>query len=339
MQRFLIGLAVCAVAMSDSVGRAAEQAVRPVASKASAAPATKASHQFRTPWGDPDLQGIWNNSTITPLERPGAVGGREFLTEEEVNAQNTASATRSDARSSTGVADVDLAYNDFWWERGSTVGTKRTSLIIDPPDGRVPALTPEGQRRAEEVARRIRGVASGPEDRNLAERCLTRGAPKLPGGYNNNVHILQTPDHIAILQEMIHETRLIPLDGRPHLSAGISQWVGDSRARWDGSTLVIDTTNYHPDSAFNSYYCCRGAGRTLHIVERYTRVNADTIDFQFTVEDKTTFTRPFTIAVPMTRNDEPMFEYACHEGNYGMTGILSGARAQEKAASTSPTSR
>jgi hypothetical protein len=175
-------------------------------------------------------------------------------------------------------------------------------------------------------------VARGPEDRNLAERCLTRGAPKLPGGYNNNVQIFQAPGYVAILQEMIHEFRIIPLDGRPHLSPGIRQWMGDSRAHWEGDTLVVDTTNYHDLVTFNSYNCCRGAGRDLHIVERYTRTGVGTIDFEFRVDDPTTFTRSYSIALPMTASEGPIYEYACHEGNYGMFGILSGARAQEKAA-------
>jgi hypothetical protein len=284
----------------------------------------------RTPWGDPDLQGVWNNSTTTPLERPKSMAGKEFLTEEEAQALDEAAAGRGDRRSDNPAADVDGAYNDFWWDRGKTVATRRTSLVIDPPDGRVPPLTPEGQQRAAAVTAALRGVARGPEDRNLAERCVTRGAPKLPGGYNNNFQIFQTPDHVAIVQEMVHETRIIPLDGRPHLSPRIRQWMGDSRARWEGDTLVVETTNYHDLVAFNSFNCCRGASRHLRIVERYTRIDEDTIDFRFTVEDPSTYTRSFAVAVPMLRMDEPMYEYACHEGNYGMTGILSGARAQER---------
>ncbi len=298
-----------------------------------AATASKAASRFRTPWGDPDLQGTWTNSTITPLERPGALAAKEFLTEEEANSQDQAETVRADQRSTRNTtADVDGAYNQFWWERGKTVSTRRTSLVVDPPDGKIPALTPDGQKRAAAVAQAVRGVPRGPEDRNLAERCLTRGAPKLPGGYNNNVHILQAPGYVAILQEMIHEVRIIPLDGRPHLSSGLRQWMGDSRGHWEGDTLVVDTTNYHDLVAFNSYNCCRGAGGNLHIVERYTRTDTDTIDYRFTVDDPTTFTRSFVIALPMTATDGPLFEYACHEGNYGMFGILSGARAQEKAA-------
>jgi hypothetical protein len=317
---------VASLAGLDAVSAQAPPAATPVAS----ARAERTTNQPRTPWGHPDLQGIWTNSTITPLERPAQFAGREFLTEEEARRLDAAAAVRGDQRSSNAAADVDGAYNQFWWERGNTVVTRRTSLIVDPPDGRVPALTPEGQKRVAAVAAALRGLSAGPEDRNLAERCVTRGAPKLPGGYNNNFQIVQTPTHVMIMQEMIHEARIIPLDGRPHLPSGMGLWLGDSRGRWDGDTLVVETTNYHELSPFNSYNCCRGAGKHLRIVERFHRVDASTIDHQFTVEDPTTFTRPYTVSVPMTRMDAPIFEYACHEGNYGMEGILRGARAQER---------
>lgn len=292
----------------------------------------------RTPWGAPDLRGVWENSTITPLERPRNLADREFLSEEEARALDTEAASRYDQRSADSKADVDGAYNQAWWDRGGTVASRRTSLIIDPPDGRIPALTPEGQARLAHNAQVMSRPSHGPEDRNLAERCITRGAPKLPGGYNNNFQIVQTPDHVAITQEMVHETRIIPLDGRPHLPASMPQWLGDSRGHWEGDTLVVETTNYHPMSAFNSYYCCRSAAEHLKIVERYRRTDANTISMQFTVDDPTTFTRPFVIDLPLTRTAGPIYEYACHEGNYGMEGILSGARAQEKAPATRPTS-
>lgn len=284
----------------------------------------------RTPWGHPDLQGTWNNSTITPLERPRELAGREFLTPEEAQKLDAAAADRYDQRPTDANQDVDAAYNQVWWDRGNTVASRRTSLIVDPPDGRIPALTPDGQKRAAAIASRLRGVTEGPEDRNLAERCLTRGAPKLPGGYNNNFQIVQTPTHVMIMQEMIHEARIIPLDGRPHLPTSVTSWLGDSRGRWEGDTLVVDTTNYHPLSGFNSYYCCQSSATHLRIVERFRRVSADTIDYRFTVDDATTFTRPFTVELPMAYVDEPIFEYACHEANYGLEGILRGARAEER---------
>jgi hypothetical protein len=321
--------AVFAVSLA-SFGEFVPVAAQTSRTAANAAGAAATASEFRTPWGHPDLQGIWSNSTITPLERPARYEGRAFLTEEEVRALDAAETTRGDQRSANAAADVDAAYNQFWWDRGKTVGSRRTSLVIDPPDGRIPALTPEGQKQAAAVTARLRGAADGPEDRNLAERCVTRGAPKLPGGYNNNFQIVQTPTHVAIMQEMIHETRIIPLDGRAHLPTALRQWLGDSRGRWEGDTLVVETTNYHELSPFNSYNCCRGSGKHLRIVERFRRIDANTIDHQFTVEDPVTFTRSYTVAVPLQRIDEPIFEYACHEGNYGMEGILRGARAQER---------
>ena len=320
---------IAAVVVVSVCGTLAAQ--RPVArSEAAKAAPANTSGELRTPWGHPDLQGIWTNSTITPLERPARFSGREFLTEDEARALDEAAAVLGDQRPSNVSADVDAAYNQFWWDRGKTVVTRRTSLIVDPPDGRLPPLTPDGEKRAAAAVRVLRDVPTGPEDRNLAERCLTRGAPKLPGGYNNNFQIVQTPAHVAILQEMIHEVRIIPLDGRPHLPQSIGLWLGDSRGRWEGDTLVVETSNYHALSLFNSYNCCRGAGKNLRVVERFRRLDADTIDHQFTVEDPTTFSRPYTVSVPMTRSAGPIFEYACHEGNYGMAGILRGARAQER---------
>ena len=239
---------------------------------------------------------------------------------------------RADRRPGNARADLDGAYNQFWYDRGNTVITRRTSLIVDPPDGRIPRLTPEGQKRASAVTEAARRLATGPEDLNLATRCVTRGAPKLPGGYNNNFLILQTPQYVAILQEMIHEVRIIPLDRRPHLGESVRQWMGDSRGHWEDKTLVVDTTNYSDKIAFNSFNCCRGAGQSLHIVERYTRLADDSIDLSITVEDPTTFTSRYEIGLPMMKAPGPIYEYACHEGNYGMTGILAGSRAEEKAA-------
>ena len=195
-----------------------------------------------------------------------------------------------------------------------------------PPDGRVPPLTAEGQRRADgQQARRDR-PAIGPEDRNLWERCLTRRLPTLPGAYNNNLQIFQAADHVVILNEMIHEARVIPLDNRPHLEDGIRQWRGDARGRWDGDTLVIDTTNFTDKTNY------RGSTDNLHLVERFTRVDAETLRYEVEIQDSTTFMAAWTVVVPMTRNAEPIFEYACHERNYGLDGILAGARADDRAA-------
>ena len=274
----------------------------------------------RTPWGDPDLQGLWNNSTTTPLERPRELAGREFLTDEEVADLEQQAQARADRPPAAGDPGN---YNDFWFARGNLL--KRTSLIVDPPDGRMPALTPEGEKRAEWQ----RGADSW-ENRNLAERCITRGAPKRPGGYNNNFLILQIPGYVAILQEMIHEVRFIPLDGRPHLD--IRQWLGESRGRWEGNTLVVETINFTDKIVSNSFNCCPGSGANLYLVERFTAVDAETIDYQYTVDDPTTYTKPWTAAIPMRKIPGPMYEYACHEGNYGLENILRGARAQERAA-------
>jgi len=284
----------------------------------------------RTAWGDPDLQGIWNNSTTTPLERPQTLADKPFLSTQEAAQRDELANRTADAPPAPGDPGT---YNAFWFDRGRSL--TRTSLIVDPADGRLPAYTAEAQKRLATRAenRRKRGpdLADGPEDRNLAERCITRGAPKLPGGYNNNFQIVQTPQHVAILQEMIHEVRVIPLDGRPHADRAVRQWLGDSRGHWEGNTLVVDTTNFDDRIVDNSFNCCRGAGGNLHVVERFTRVDADTIDFQYTVDDPTTWVKPWTAAVPMTRTDATIYEYACHEGNYAMSGILKGARAREKA--------
>ena len=205
---------------------------------------------------------------------------------------------------------------------------------MDPPDGRIPPLTPEGQQRADAVAaaKRGRGPADSWEDRNLHERCLVyHSVPPLPTGYNNNYQIVQAPGLVAILSEMIHEVRLIPLDGRPHMGPNIRQWFGDSRGHWEGDTLVVDTTNFTDLNDLNQRIR-RGSGATLHVIERFTRVDTDKIDYQFTVDDPATFTKPWTATLPMAKIQGPIYEYACHEGNYGMSGILSGHRAQEKAA-------
>ena len=285
---------------------------------------------FRTPWGDPDLQGLWTNATITPFERPGTMSGKPVLTEQEAAEFERATLQARDADNRAGgtAADLGRAYNQFWYDRGTkVVATRRTSLVVDPPDGRVPSLTPSAQQRADaRIAARQRSPADGPEDRSLAERCIlwpTAGPPMIPGGYNNNYQILQTPGYVVILIEMIHDVRVIPLDGRPHAPSSIRQWMGDSRGRWDGNTLVVTTTNFTGKTNF------RGSSEHLRLVERFTRVDRDTIDYAFTIDDPEAFTKPWTAAIPMSKTEGPIFEYACHEGNYGMTNLLSGARAEE----------
>ena len=280
----------------------------------------------QTPWGEPNLQGIWSFATITPLERPREFADREVLTDDEVTELNQEAQTLYDNRKGlTPEADVRRAYNQFWWDRGKSTG--RTSLIVDPSNARVPPLTPEAQKRLDATRAVRQRPAHGPEDRSLAERCIQyRPLPRLPTGYNNNYQIFQTPGYIAILVEMIHHVRIIPLDNRPHIGQSIPLWNGDSRGHWEGNTLVVDTTNFSDKTNF------RGSGTNLRLVERFTRVNAKTIDYQFTVEDPTTWARPWTAVLPFTKIAGPIYEYACHEGNYGMFNLLAGARAQETAA-------
>jgi hypothetical protein len=285
---------------------------------------------LRTPWGDPDLQGLWTNATITPFERPATLSGKPVLTEQEAAEFERETLRARDADSRSGGTDADLAraYNQFWYDRGTkVVGTRRTSLVVDPPDGRVPSLIPAAQQRADaRLAARRSSPADGPEDRSLVERCIlwpVAGPPMIPGGYNNNYQILQTPGYVVILIEMIHDVRIIPLDGRAHAPSSIQQWMGDSRGRWDGNTLVVTTTNFTGKTNF------RGSSEHLRLVERFTRVNPGAINYEFTIDDPASFPRPWTAAIPMTKAEGPIFEYACHEGNYGMTNLLSGARAEE----------
>jgi hypothetical protein len=313
--------------------------VQTAAAKSKPAGAAKTSAALRTPDGQPDLQGTWGYSTLTPLERPRDLAGKEVFTEKEAADYEKSLLDKNNRDRRDGGSDADLAraYNDLWYDSGShVVKTLRTSLIIDPPDGRIPALTPEAQKReaARAEDRRKRGPepADSWEDRSLGERCMTRGAPKLPSAYNNHIQIVQSPGYVAIVQEMIHDVRIIPVDGRPHAAKEIRQWLGDSVGHWEGTTLVVDTTNYRPDIISNSINCCPGAGANLHVIERFRRVDANTIDYQYTVDDPTTYTRSWTVSIPMTATDEPVYEYACHEGNYGMKNLLSGARAMEKAA-------
>ena len=339
--RFFTGMGVPALLIA-----AASLAPAPAngqAQTAAAKPKTPTSAKTWTPPrtvdGRPDLQGIWNYSTLTPLERPRDLAGKESFTEKEATDYEKSLLDKNNRDRRDGGAEADLAraYNDLWYDSGAhVVKTRRTSLIIDPPDGRIPAFTPEAQKReaARAEDRRKRGPepADSWEDRSLGERCLTRGAPKLPSAYNNHVQIVQNAGYVALFQEMIHEARVIPVDGRPHVEKNIRQWLGDSVGHWEGNTLVVDTTNYPAMAVMAPVNCCPGAGPNLHVIERFTRIDPDTIDYQYTVDDPSTYTKPWTVSIPMSKTDEPIYEYACHEGNYGMRNLLSGARAQEKAA-------
>ena len=293
-----------------------------------------------TVWGAPDLRGIWDFRTITPLERPNDLAGKQVLTEteaDELEEQTAQSRIEADSPAipercigSPNFIDCIGSYNQLWFDRGTEVtADRRTSLIIDPPDGRIPPLTPKAQKRADEVAEIRRRPARGPEDRRVGTRCIVgfnSGPPMNPSAYNNNMQLFQTPRYVAILNEMVHDVRIIPLDGRAHLPSHIRQWMGDSRGHWEGDTLVVDTTNLTDQTMF------KGAGENLHVIERFSRVDADTLRYEYTIDDSESFMSSWTAVFPMRKSEGPIFEYACHEGNYGMFNILSGARAEEKAA-------
>ena len=306
----------------------------------------------RTPWGDPDLQAIWNNGTISPLERPAELADQAFLDAEGVAALEQQAQARVDQENAPTVRTGTLpvggnvgAYNSYWTEQStSVVRTGRTSLITDPPDGRLPPLTPAALARIQSPeALRLTEVqegrlpADGPEEMGLSERCLWyRGIPSIPTGYNNNYHFLQTPEAVTILQEHIHDRRVIFLDGRPHLPSGISQFAGSSRGHWDGDTLVVETTNLREPFIRRwvrpEHSLSRGRlSEHARIVERFTRIGPDTLDYQFTIHDPLTWTRSWSGALPYTRLDGQMYEFACHEGNYGLLNIMTGSRAEEAA--------
>jgi len=296
----------------------------------------------RTPWGAPDLQGVWDFRTLTPLERPEALADKAFLSEEEAAAfeQEILYARDADRRDGAEIpagigSDVERAYNQFWWDYGTNITEdRRTSLIVDPPDGRIPWTPEQQESMAELFAQYFSRVPEGPEDRGLSERCIlgfNSGPPMLPSAYNNNVQLFQTPDYVVILNEMVHSARIVPLADQSSLAAGVRQWGGDSRGRWEDGTLVVETTHFLGTTSFV------GSSEHLRLVERLTRVDADTLLYEFTVEDPKTWTRPWTAAVPMQKTDGPIFEYACHEGNYGMTNLLAGARAEERAAAQAAT--
>jgi hypothetical protein len=296
----------------------------------------------RTPDGHPDLQGVWSNNSMTPFQRPKQWAGKTFLTDAEQEQLKLAVAsTVDDGGDAIFGDDVILAaienqkaksydpttgnYNHFWlsdrdWDN-------RTSLIIDPENGLLPPMTPEGLARVDaNPPTRITRKADGPEDRPLSERCITYGGPYTGAGYDSYFQIVQSPKSVAIVQEVIHDTRLIPLNGGPPLPPGVRQWIGDPRGHWEGDTLVVETTNYSAGAPY------KGATENVHVTERYTRVSPDYINWEITVNDPTTWTKPWTELIRLKRATEEIYEYACHEGNISMVGILSGARADEKAA-------
>ena len=302
-----------------------------------AGPAIAQTDVPRTGWGQPDLQGVWDFRSITPMQRPEDLADKEFLTEEEAANLEQEAADRDarlweqEARRTEAGGNVG-AYNNFWMDRGlKGVETRRTSLIVDPPNGRYPALTTNGQQQADarrEYAREH--PADGPEDFSSGVRCIlgfNAGPPFTPSAYNNNMQLFQTPDHVVIMTEMVNTSRVIPLDGSPSLASDVLQWSGDSRGHWEGETLVIETRNFAPKRKW------RGTTDSMHLVERLTRIDAGTLLYEFTVTDPETWTSPWTASVPLVLNTEPMFEYACHEGNYSMPVMLGGTRAEELAES------
>jgi hypothetical protein len=304
----------------------------------SAAAQTKAKALPTTADGKPSLEGVFTFQTITPLQRPEALAGKTTLNEEEAaafeNAENTrlnrdlfdpekgAPSAGYPSRADGGV----LSYNEFWYERGKKMtGDRRTSLVVDPPTGRVPYTDATRRKNAETSQRLYAGFADSYEDRSLADRCLmgfNAGPPMTPGAYNNNLQIVQTPGYVVIHNEMVHSARIIPTDGRPHST--MRQWSGVSRGRWEGDTLVVETSNFNRETSLG------GSTKDTKLVERFTRVDDETIKYEFTVTDPHTFTQPWSAMFPLVRTDDPLYEYACHEGNYAMPNILKGARLQEQ---------
>lgn len=325
--------------------------------------ATSTSTGYQTPrnsHGQPDLQGLWDFRTLTPLERPVALGEKATFTREEAESFRKKAIESNDVdhnRDAMGEFDVEGAYNSWWMDYGTELGEDlRTSLITSPANGRLPDLTPEALAGMKRDLKRIpptRVVVSlemdnrvwrpeGPEVLGLSERCLlgfNAGPPLIPSAYNNNLRIIQTPDYVVLLTEMIHDARIVPLDGSAHLPEHMLQWSGDSRGHWDGDTLVVETRNFTDKTpTFQLPLDLNnlerngvvGSGKNMHLVERFTRVSDNRVMYEYTLDDPRTFAEPFTVAIPMKASDSQMFEYACHEGNYAMAGMLKGARLLEK---------
>ncbi|HEY7334187.1 MAG TPA: hypothetical protein VH639_04825 [Bryobacteraceae bacterium] len=305
----------------------------------------------RTPDGRPDLQGVWANNNATPLERPKELAGRAFLTDQELAAlKKKAAELFSDGNSdaafgdqlfATVLANVNGTKSGFTSTDGGTGDyssvwlsprdwDNRTSLITAPPDGRLPPRTAEAQQKQAAAAANRSRLPAGPEDRSLSERCITFGAPRLGAAYQSYFQIVQSPKEAVILQETIHDARMVPLDGSPHLPQNIRLWLGDPRGHWEGDTLVVDTTNYKPGAFMNI------STEKLHVVEKFTRASPDVLNWEITIDDPGAWSKPWTAMIPLHRSKEFVVEYACHEGNIGLAGILAGARAEERAAKAEP---
>jgi hypothetical protein len=352
--RYLAVVGALAVAFSLSQGTAAAQAQ---AVKAETKAAASNWTLPRTSDGQPDLQGVWDNNSATPLERPKELEGRTTLTDQEV------AALKKKAADLFG-GDGDAAFGDDYFRlvwasvKGSESGPhkkaatefdggtgdyssvwivardwdNRTSLITDPPEGKIPPMTPEGKKRSTAMIAAFLRPARSAKDRGLSERCITYGSPQLVAGYQSYYQIFQTHDSVVILTEMIHDARVIPLNGGPHVPSNIQSWHGDSRGHWEGDTLVVDTTNYKPGSFMNS-------SDKLHVVERFSRGGPETLKYEITIDDPDTWTKPWSLMIPLRQTSDRIFEYACHEGNTGMVGILAGARAEEQAAAAKAQSK
>jgi hypothetical protein len=322
-------------------------APRPAAARAKAAPHWKAP---LTAEGQPDLQGVWANNTATPLERPKELADRPLLTDEEVAAMKAKATELYNGKGDAAFGDT--IFQTVWASlKGTTVGPhvkaanefdggtgdyssewivarewdNRTSLITDPPDGKLPAMTPEGLARRTAMFVAMSRPATGPQDRGLQERCITFGSPQLTAGYQSYTQIQQTSDFVIVMTEMIHDARLIPLDGRPHVPSAIQQWNGDARGHWEGETLVVESTNYKPKSFMSA------SSEKLRVTERFTRTGPESLKYEITIDDPGTWTKPWSLMIPLKQSPQPIYEYACHEGNVGLAGILAGARAEEQA--------
>jgi hypothetical protein len=334
-----VAIAVVSLLAVPVMGQAQKPAAPARAATPAPKPATRAATPAKTPWGDPDLQGIWNFATSTPLERPAEFGEKAVLSEEEAEQfeEKLAFNLTRDRRDGGNAADVARAYNEHWMDnrRLEILADKRTSLIVDPPDGRIPPrvpLTPERKLAAQQLAARAARFNAGMPESHEEFTPPVRGIirtdrpPYLGTIYNNTAQIFQSPGYVVILQEMIHSSRVIPLDGRPHIGSNLRQWLGDTRGRFEGTTLVVETTNFRKDPG--AVYGNANPD-TFRIVERFTRVSPDTLNYEFTISDPNTWTKPWTAVVPWTRINEQLFEYTTHEDNYDLVHLLVGARVRE----------